>query len=221
VTDEVVTAIEQDIPWLIARVKELEAQAAAMADTQENADRLALAAEIVLGNLAHPEGVHWPIVHDHLRSRLYTYAFARDGEEGAKRFSRGMALEELLKAADAESLDSQIDRLAKFIMTEVPGEPSQSEGAVDTAIRVMRAMRAQAALDATVVEAIGPYREADSAVTRAYNRYVASKGTSEEAVAEFDLNWTRGVFIGYERVLDDALDAVLAARKAARKMVTE
>ena len=28
VTDEVVTAIEQDIPWLIARVKELEAQLA-------------------------------------------------------------------------------------------------------------------------------------------------------------------------------------------------
>lgn len=77
----------------------------------------------------------------------------------------------------------------------------------------VRELEAQAALDATVVEAIGPYREADSAVTRAYNRYVASKGTSEEAVAEFDLNWTRGVFVGYERVLDDALDAALAARK--------
>lgn len=76
----------------------------------------------------------------------------------------------------------------------------------------VRALEAQAALDATVVEAIGPYREADSAVTRAYNRYVASNGTSEEAVAEFDLNWTRGVFVGYERVLDDALDAALAAR---------
>ena len=73
-------------------------------------------------------------------------------------------------------------------------------------------LEAQAARDAKVREAIGPYREADSAVTRAYNRYVASKGTSEEAVAEFDLNWTRGVFVGYERVLDDALDAALAAR---------
>ena len=77
----------------------------------------------------------------------------------------------------------------------------------------IKKLEAQAALDATVVEAIGPYREADSAVTRAYNRYVASNGTSEEAVAEFDLNWTRGVFVGYERVLDDALDAALAARK--------
>jgi hypothetical protein len=35
----------------------------------------------------------------------------------------------------------QIDRLAKFIMDEVPGEPSQSEGAVDTAIRIMRNLR--------------------------------------------------------------------------------
>lgn len=32
----------------------------------------------------------------------------------------------------------QIDRLAQFIMNEVPGEPSQSEGAVDCAIRVIR-----------------------------------------------------------------------------------
>jgi len=37
-----------------------------------------------------------------------------------------------------ETLQSQIDRLARFIMEEVPGEPSQSEGAVDTAIRIMR-----------------------------------------------------------------------------------
>lgn len=37
-----------------------------------------------------------------------------------------------------ESSEAQIDRLAAFIMNEVPGEPSQSEGAVDTAIRWMR-----------------------------------------------------------------------------------
>lgn len=34
--------------------------------------------------------------------------------------------------------DTQIERLANFIMAEVPGEPSRSEGAVDTAIRWMR-----------------------------------------------------------------------------------
>ena len=34
-------------------------------------------------------------------------------------------------------LDQQINQLANFIMAEIPGEPSQSEGAVDTAMRWM------------------------------------------------------------------------------------
>lgn len=37
-----------------------------------------------------------------------------------------------------QSLAKQINRLAIFIMNEIPGEPSQSEGVVDTAIRWMR-----------------------------------------------------------------------------------
>jgi len=47
-----------------------------------------------------------------------------------------------LLVSQVESLKSQIDRLAAFIMEEVPGEPSQNEGAVDTAIRVIRELRA-------------------------------------------------------------------------------
>jgi len=39
---------------------------------------------------------------------------------------------------DALRLDAQIKKLADFIMAEVPGEPSQSEGAIDTAIRIIR-----------------------------------------------------------------------------------
>jgi hypothetical protein len=52
-----------------------------------------------------------------------------------------------LPAAVAKLVEDsdQIDRLAKYIMAEVPGEPSQSEGAVDTAIRVMRDMQARLA----------------------------------------------------------------------------
>lgn len=38
-----------------------------------------------------------------------------------------------------EPLRSQIGRLAAFILVSVPGELSRSEGAVDTAIRVMKA----------------------------------------------------------------------------------
>ena len=40
-----------------------------------------------------------------------------------------------------ESLKSQVSRLARFIMEEIPGEPSRSEGAVDTAIRIMQGLR--------------------------------------------------------------------------------
>jgi hypothetical protein len=38
----------------------------------------------------------------------------------------------------SEPPESQVDRLAKFIMAEVPGEPSMDEGAIDTAIRLIR-----------------------------------------------------------------------------------
>lgn len=37
-----------------------------------------------------------------------------------------------------ESLTSQIDRLATFIMENVPGQPSHSEGAVACAIRIIK-----------------------------------------------------------------------------------
>lgn len=37
-----------------------------------------------------------------------------------------------------DEAQQQVERLADFIMAEVPGEPSQSQGAVDTAIRLLR-----------------------------------------------------------------------------------
>lgn len=46
---------------------------------------------------------------------------------------------EVAEAALHRSWGEQIDKLARFILNEVPGEPAQSEGAVDTAIRWMRA----------------------------------------------------------------------------------
>ncbi len=39
-----------------------------------------------------------------------------------------------------ESAEDQVKRLGIFIMENVPGEPSQSEGAVDTAIRVLQSL---------------------------------------------------------------------------------
>ncbi len=36
------------------------------------------------------------------------------------------------------SAEKQIDILAKFIMEQVPGEPSESDGAISTAIRLLK-----------------------------------------------------------------------------------
>ena len=58
---------------------------------------------------------------------------------------------DLAKKADAkvDDLQGQIDRLASYIMAEVEGEPSQSQSAVDTAIRIIAAWKsAQEAQDA-------------------------------------------------------------------------
>lgn len=56
--------------------------------------------------------------------------YAADGEHD---------MEPIYAAAEAYlRLREQIDELADFIMAEIPGEPSQSEGAVDTAIRLLR-----------------------------------------------------------------------------------
>ena len=37
----------------------------------------------------------------------------------------------------AEVLEEQVDRLGNYIIRNVPGEPSRSEGAIDTAIRLL------------------------------------------------------------------------------------
>jgi hypothetical protein len=48
--------------------------------------------------------------------------------------------QQLVEAANlGETLDEQVKRLADFIMFSIPGEPSQSDGAVDTAIRLLGA----------------------------------------------------------------------------------
>jgi hypothetical protein len=46
-------------------------------------------------------------------------------------------LDTQIEAPTSEALESQITRLARFILEHVPGEPSQNEGAVDTAIRIL------------------------------------------------------------------------------------
>jgi hypothetical protein len=46
-------------------------------------------------------------------------------------------------AQELEDLLAQIERLADWIVTNVPGEPSQSEGAVPTTFRIMADLRTE------------------------------------------------------------------------------
>jgi chromosome segregation ATPase len=64
--------------------------------------------------------------------------------ELANMIDREAGLPELeAQAARVEHLEGEINRLAEFIMTNVAGEPSQSQGACDTAIRVIGELRAR------------------------------------------------------------------------------
>ena len=77
----------------------------------------------------------------------------------------------------AKSLSSQIDRLASYIMAEIDGEPSESEGAVDTAIRIMRK---QAAAIAAVPETVERVARFTGKVRKIYNGWYALTDYGED-----------------------------------------
>lgn len=56
--------------------------------------------------------------------------------------------------AERDRLASQIDQLATYIMEHVPGEPSESEGAVECAIQVMRRLASQVTVLESELEAL-------------------------------------------------------------------
>lgn len=62
-------------------------------------------------------------------------------DEASELFPGG--IDELLAPDTSESLESQVDRLATFITSEVTGEPSQNQGAIDTIIRVVRQQKVE------------------------------------------------------------------------------
>jgi hypothetical protein len=59
-------------------------------------------------------------------------------ERRARRDRRATAPDEDVDKDVNEPLEDQTERLANFIMEHVPGEPSANEGAIDTAIRLLR-----------------------------------------------------------------------------------
>ena len=74
---------------------------------------------------------------------------------------------ELIDQLDEPEVNSQIDKLANFIMSEVEGEPSQNQGAVDTAIRIIKSYQNQEVLSPDWIDSNSVYASADG-VTEEY-----------------------------------------------------
>lgn len=76
-----------------------------------------------------------------------------------------------------ESLETQVARLAEFIMTTIPGEPSKDQGAIDTAIRLLRLIPL-ASFD------IAAERDRARGLAAWFEQEIARQGTGVAAIAE-------------------------------------
>lgn len=135
-----------------------------------------VAAERVVANLSHGSGPCWLVwLPDHPLTRgtrpapehAVTVAITGNGpnsEANARWLAEvySHASDILTLAEEALRLREQIDELASFIMREIPGEPSQSQGAVDTAIRLLCHGQQQ------IREAVQREREECAKVVEAY-----------------------------------------------------
>ena len=79
----------------------------------------------------------------------------------------------------------QIDTLANFILRSVPGEPSQSQGAVDTAIRVITTLREELAQvtqerDLVLAEAVWAIEQVVSAMLTSES-YLKTERSDDES----------------------------------------
>jgi hypothetical protein len=79
----------------------------------------------------------------------------------------------------------QIDTLANFILHSVPGEPSQSQGAVDTAIRVITTLREELAQvtqerDLVLAEAVWAIEQVVSAMLTSES-YLKTERSDDES----------------------------------------
>lgn len=96
---------------------------------------------------------------------------------------------------DRTDVEKQVDKLAGFILAEVPGEPSRSEGAIETAMRVLKRYLHMVGKLTRYVEQSGPVPQnaqdpADVFIQIAQERqtYVEEVGTLEEAREAYKLN---------------------------------
>lgn len=125
-------------------------------------------------------------------------------------------------APEVDGLREQVDRLAAFILAEVPGEPSQSQGAVDTAMRVLGQQMADLATARRERdEALGilrdwldvsGHRDLTPVITRA-RALVAGKSVADPRDAEIER--LRAKLAEAERCAQESADIMRRARDRA------
>jgi hypothetical protein len=101
-----------------------------------------------------------PHYSDPISERIMTEARERAAQAWCDKATSHLVMEPDLAEAFARRLApllNEIDKLGNFIMREIPGEPSQNEGAADTAIRLLRPLSTLPAPPAPQVQADGVY----------------------------------------------------------------
>ena len=111
---------------------------------------------------------------------------------------------------------SQIDLLAEFIMAEVPGEPSKSEGAGECAIRIIRQLTAERdaarADEADTLATKDAYHMVLSAANTQIGTLTAERDAARQAIAKL---WPAFPFGSTYTLNDDdkcAISSALAGR---------
>jgi hypothetical protein len=88
-------------------------------------------------------------------------------DEANNQLHRILKTAPLAQPEQGPSLNSQIDRLADYILNHCPGEPSQNQGAVDTAIRIIGGHHGQMA------EALASFEKENATIRRVLGEEVA------------------------------------------------
>jgi hypothetical protein len=150
-------------------------------------------------------------------------AWERGDEQGFDRISEfaEFRAERVALTAERDHLDGEIKRLADFIMAEVPGEPSQSQGAVDTAIRLIRTLAEQSAAANPYWRIRSDRHEAErdtlaaqlaraETVVRAEALKIAARGLLDDAKghAKWTSAWDRGFVAGVEHAAHTVANSI-------------
>lgn len=85
---------------------------------------------------------------------------------------------------DLELFHKEIDKLADFIMDEIPGEPSENEGAIECAIRLLKSANDKGIYDIGIGDKLFIYR---SKLKVANEYYAAHKEDIDKQVAREQL----------------------------------